>query len=127
MSQFWRDELTTNCRYECPHSSTACRLLSLEHLLHSLNVRLCHTGALAYSSLQETVSRLQAFGSWNLTKQRVGLSGDCFCLSTLAHTSLLIAGGAIPDIKYKSPTLVGFRHPVTNGQAWFSPGSRFLA
>ena len=31
---------------------------------------------------------------------------------TLAHTSLLITGGAIPDSKYKSSELVGFRHVV---------------
>ena len=52
---------------------------------------------------------------------------DCFCLSTLAHTSLLIAGGAIPDSKYKSSALVGFRYPVTDQHDWFSSGSRFLA
>ena len=51
----------------------------------------------------------------------------CFCLSTLAQTSVLIAGGAIPDSKYKSSTLVGFKHPVTDRHAWFSSGSRFLA
>ena len=38
------------------------------------------------------MSGLQAFGSW------VSLV-DCFCISTLAYTSLLIAGGAIPDSK----------------------------
>ena len=37
----------------------------------------------------------------------------CFCLSILAQTSLLIAGGDIPDCKYNSSTLVGFKHPVT--------------
>ena len=51
----------------------------------------------------------------------------CFCLSTPADTSLLIAGGAIPDRKYKSSTLVGFRHPVTDRHTWFSHGSRFLS
>ena len=52
---------------------------------------------------------------------------DCFCLSTLAHTSLLIAGGAIPDRKYKHSMLVGFKHPVADRHVWFSPGSRLLA
>ena len=42
---------------------------------------------------------------------------DSFCFSTLPHTSLLNAGGAIPGSKYKSSTFVGFRRP----------GSRFLA
>ena len=32
--------------------------------------------------------------------------------STLAHTYRLMLGGAIPDNKYNSSTLVGFRHPV---------------
>ena len=34
---------------------------------------------------------------------------DCFCLSTLVQPSLLIAGWTIPDSKYKSSTLLGFR------------------
>ena len=67
------------------------------------------------------MSRLQVIGSLNMTKQRVIL------LSTLAHTSHLIAGGDIPDSQYKSSTLVGFRQHVTDRHAWFSPGSRFLA
>ena len=61
-----------------------------------------------------------------MTIQRVDLAGDCFCLSPLTHTSLLIAGGAIPDSKYKSSTLVGFRHHVTDRNVWFSSGSRLL-
>ena len=32
--------------------------------------------------------------------------------STLAHTSRLMLGGAIPDNKYNFSTLVGLRHPV---------------
>ena len=59
-------------------------------------------------------------------KQRL-VTGICFCLSTLAHTSLLFAGGAITDSRYKSSTLIGFRHPVTDRHDWFSPRSRFLA
>ena len=61
------------------------------------------------------------------TIQRVVSLVDCFFLFILAHTSLLIVGGAIPDSKYKSSTLVGFGHPVTDRHAWFSPGTRFLA
>ena len=71
------------------------------------------------------MSRLQAFGNWHLTKKRVSLSG-CFCFSTLAHISLLLAGRAIPDSKYMYSTLVGFRHPVTDRHARFSYVSRFL-
>ena len=52
---------------------------------------------------------------------------DCFRLSTIAHISLLNAGGAILNSKYKSLTLVGFRHPVTDQHAWFSTGSSLLA
>ena len=36
---------------------------------------------------------------------------SCWAFSTLAHTSRLMLGGAIPD-KYNSSTLVGLRHPV---------------
>ena len=46
-------------------------------------------------------------------KQGVGLSlSTCLVLSTLAHTLLLISGGAIPASQYKFSTFVGFRHPV---------------
>ena len=37
---------------------------------------------------------------------------SCLALSTLAHTSRLMLGGAIPDDKYNCSTLVGWRHPV---------------
>ena len=37
---------------------------------------------------------------------------SCLAFSTLAHTSRLLLGGAIPDNKYNSSTLVGLRHPV---------------
>ena len=36
---------------------------------------------------------------------------SCLAFSTLAHTSRLMLGGAIPD-KYNSSTLVGLRHGV---------------
>ena len=51
---------------------------------------------------------------------------NCFCLSALAHTYLLIAWGAIPDSKCQSSTLVGLRHHrVTDQHALFNSGSRF--
>ena len=37
---------------------------------------------------------------------------SCLAFSTLAHTSRLVLGGAIPDNKYNSSTLVGLRHVV---------------
>ena len=40
---------------------------------------------------------------------------SCLAFSNLAHTSCLILGGAIPDNKYNSSTLVGLRHPVIPG------------
>ena len=40
--------------------------------------------------------------------------------SILAHTSLRMLGGAIPASKYRSSTLVSFRHPVTALHALFS-------
>ena len=49
----------------------------------------------------------------------------CFCLSILVQISLLIAGGAIPDSKYTSSTLVCFKNHVTDRHAWLvlGPGS----
>ena len=43
--------------------------------------------------------------------------------STLAHTSRLMRGGAIPDNKYNSSTLVGLRHPVIAQHALLSSES----
>ena len=47
--------------------------------------------------------------------------------SILAHTSLLMSGGAIPAKKYKSSTYVGLRHPVIARHALFSSGSNMSA
>ena len=69
--------------------------------------------------------RHMATGLWQ-NREWVSLVG-CFCVSTLSQTFLLIAGGTIPNIKYKSSTLVGFRHHVADRHAWFCSESRFLA
>ena len=52
---------------------------------------------------------------------------SCFFFSTLAHTSLLISGGAIPARRYSSSTLVGLKHPVIDLHASFSSGSSLEA
>ena len=52
---------------------------------------------------------------------------SCFFFSTLAHTSLLISGGAIPTSRYSSWTLVGLKHPVIGLHASFSSGSSLEA
>ena len=49
---------------------------------------------------------------------------SCLAFSTLAHTSRLMLGGAIPDNKYNSSTLVGLRHSVIARHALLSPESR---
>ena len=51
----------------------------------------------------------------------------CLVRSTPAHTFLLISGGVIPEIKYKSSTFVDLRHPVIDRHVWFSSGSRRCA
>ena len=52
---------------------------------------------------------------------------SCLVFSILAHTSLRMSGGAIPASKYRSSTLVGFRHPVTALHALFSSVFSFWA
>ena len=47
---------------------------------------------------------------------------SCLAFSTLAHTSRLMLGGAIPD-KYNSSTLVALRHPVIAQHALLSSES----
>ena len=48
---------------------------------------------------------------------------SCLAFSILAHTSSLMLGGAIPDNKYYSSTLVGLRHPVIARHALLSSES----
>ena len=52
---------------------------------------------------------------------------SCFFFSTLANTSLLMSGGAIPASRYSSSALVGLKHPVINLHASFSSGSTLEA
>ena len=47
----------------------------------------------------------------------------CFIFSTLAHTALLMSGGAIPASRYSSSTLAGLKHPVIDLHVSFSSGS----
>ena len=58
-----------------------------------------------------------------MTKQGVSLLFHLFGSFILAHTYLLMPGGAIPTNKHKSSTYVGLRHPVIARQALFSSGS----
>ena len=70
------------------------------------------------------MSRLQAFGSWNPAKQTESgsLWLEWVTLVDYLYLSPLLAGGAIPNSKYKSSTLLFFRHHVTDRNAWFSSG-----
>ena len=51
----------------------------------------------------------------------------CLVRSMLAHTSLLMSGGAIPANKYKSFTYVDLRHPVITRHTLSSYGSNMSA
>ena len=68
--------------------------------------------------------RLSA-GTWPYRKWAAFVS--CFLFSTLAHTSLLMSGGAIPVSRYSFSTLVGLKHPVFDLHASFSSGSSLKA
>ena len=52
---------------------------------------------------------------------------SCLVFFILAHTSPRMSGGAIQASKYRSSTLVGFRHPVTALRALFSSVFSFWA
>ena len=52
---------------------------------------------------------------------------SCFFFSTLAHTSLLMSGGAIHASRHIASILVGPRHPVIDLHAPFSSGSSLEA
>ena len=52
---------------------------------------------------------------------------SCLAFSTLAHTSRLMLGGAIPDNKYISSTLVGLRHPLIARHVLLSSESSLYA
>ena len=80
-----------------------------------------------FHTCQEVLSWLQAVlaGMWP-NREWVSCS-ICLVRSILAHTSLLMSGGAIPDSKYKSSTYVGLSHPVIDRHALFSSGSNMSA
>ena len=64
-------------------------------------------------------------GTWPCREWTAFVS--CFLFSTLAHTTLLMSGGEIPENRHSSSTLVGLKHPVIDLHASFSSGSSFEA
>ena len=70
------------------------------------------------------VKRLYA-GTWSCREWAAFVF--CFFFSTIAFTSLLMSGGALPASRYSSSTLVGLRHPVIDLHASFSSGSSLEA
>ena len=77
-----------------------------------------------------SVSSAESVSSFKLTMPNRDLSLDVLdhslhrtVHSILAHTSLLMSGGAIPANKYKSSTYVGLRHPVIAQHDLFISGS----
>ena len=90
----------------------------------------------ASNHLRREVSRLHTTQEYSSSTLAFSLPGSdhieseptlvsCLVISTRAHTSLRMSGGAIPASKYRSSTLVGFRHPVTALHALFSSGFSF--
>ena len=64
-------------------------------------------------------------GTWPFREWAAFVS--CFFFSTLAHTSPLMSGGAIPARRYSSSTLVGLIHPVIDLHASFRSGTNLEA
>ena len=64
-------------------------------------------------------------GTWPCREWAAFVS--CFFFSTLAHTSLLMSGSAIPASRYSYSTLVGLKHPAIDLHASFSSGSSLEA
>ena len=98
----------------------------------SLALQFAHRTVFAEKSIGCTFGRKGCF-DFRCTGAGVCPNKECLSsfvylvLSTLAHTSLLISGGAIPAIKYKSSTLVGFRQPVIDRHDWFRTGFSLFA
>ena len=59
----------------------------------------------------------------NMLRLELASFVSCLAFSTLAHTSRLMLGGAIPDNRYNFSTLVGLRHPVLARHALLSYAS----
>ena len=100
----------------------ACSLLS--HALHRITLGGKSAGFTLRKKQFLDFSLLSA-GFWPYKEW--GSLVSCLVFSTWAHTSLRVLGGAIPGSKYRSSTLVGFRHPVTALHALFSSGFSFWA
>ena len=61
---------------------------------------------------KETTTRLQSALLGSDHNRNWATFDSCFFFSTRAHASRLMSGGAIPARRYRSSTLVGFRHLV---------------
>ena len=110
-------------------SSMICQILWLNFRLcwHALH-RITLGGKSADFTLRKKQfldSSLLSAGFWPYREWASLVS--CLVFSTRAHTSLRMSGGAIPASKYRSSTLVGFRHLVTALHALFSSGFSFWA
>ena len=108
----------------CPFANLSSRLTA--QLCGAKFGRCCHSlqwMAFAGKSVRRAEQRKHSLfkrlsaGTWSCREWAAFVS--CFFFSTLAHTSLLISGGAIPASRYSSSTLVD-RHPVIDLHASFS-------
>ena len=104
----------------CPFAKLSSRLIAqLSRCCHSLQRMAFPEKSAGRTELRNhsLFKRLSA-GTWQCREWAVFVS--CFFFSTLAHTSLLMSGGAIPASRYSSSTLVGLKYPVIDLQSLFS-------
>ena len=66
---------------------------------------LCREVSRSYGARKHSLFKRLSAGTWPCREWAAFVS--CFFFSTLAHTSILISGGAIPASRYSSSTLVG--------------------
>ena len=97
-----------------------CLVCPLSHSLHRMTLRgefagftECRKQFLDFKRLSAGIYPCKVWASFV----------SCLAFFTLALTSRLMLGGAIPDNKYKSSTLVGLRHPVIARHALLSSES----
>ena len=81
----------------------------------------CREVSRSYGAKEAFSLQASPAGTWPCREWAAFVS--CFLYSTLAHTTLLMSGSAIPASRYSSSTLVGLKHPVIDLHASFSTGS----
>ena len=94
---------------------------------HSLHRRILGDNSAGFTLRKMQFLNFSLLSAWCCPYREWASLVSCLVFSILAQTSLRMSGGAIPASKYRSSTLVSFRHPAPALYALFSSVFSFWA